>query len=70
MSGLLREVGKAFGHGSAKVDRGLQQAEQRRKMREAERAQDLESEEQAARIRSVNGGRRAALASQVRDTMG
>lgn len=64
MSGVVRSVGKMFGFGRPKVDKGMLALENRRKLREQERGLDLEQREEASRLRSARGGRRAALASQ------
>lgn len=68
MSNLLRSIGEVFGMGDPKVDQDQLRYEQRLKMREREKSLDLEAQEQASRQRSARGGRRAALASQVRDS--
>ncbi len=70
MSDLLRSVGEAFGIGDPKVDQDALMLERRRALKAREDQLDLEGQAQASRIRSANGGRRAALASRVRDTMG
>ncbi|MEP3072827.1 hypothetical protein [Maricaulis sp.] len=70
MTGVFREIGKVFGFGSPKVNEGLMAAERRAKINEQGKQTELEGEADAQRIRASSSGRRAALASQIRDTLG
>jgi hypothetical protein len=70
MSNAFRAIGELFGFGSPKVNEGLMAAERRAKLNEQGKNAELEAEADAQRIRASNSGRRAALASQIRDTLG
>lgn len=70
MSGAFREIGKAFGFGKPKPDQDLLAAERREKLNAKGDQAELEAQADAQRIRASRGGRRAALASQVRDKLG
>lgn len=65
MANVLRGVGKLFGFGEPRVDQDLLAADNRAKLRERAKEQDLQQDAEAARARSARGGRRAALASQL-----
>lgn len=70
MSNFFRSIGKAFGIGDPKVNEGLMAAQHRAKLNEQGKQAELEGEAEAQRIRAGRSGRRAALASRVRDTLG
>lgn len=70
MTNLFREVGRAFGVGQPKVNEGLLRAERQARINEEGERQELEGEADAQRIRAARAGRRRALASTQRDTLG
>lgn len=70
MANALKGLGQMFGFGRPRVDKDLMAQENRARLREQAKAQDLEADGEAARQRSARGGRRAALASQLRETLG
>lgn len=70
MSNFFRSIGTAFGFGEPKVNEGLLAAERRAKINEQGEQKELEGEAEAQRLRSSRSGRRRALASSIRDTLG
>jgi hypothetical protein len=67
---VMRGIGELFGFGRPKVNRSLEAHQNRERIRARGDEAEAEAEADAARIRSARGGRRAALASQVQDTLG
>lgn len=65
MAKVLRGVGRLFGFGEPQVDRDAMAAQNRARLRAEAKDQEAQSDEEAARIRSMRGGRRSALASQL-----